>query len=234
MSHETLYNALYVLPKGELRTARLGCLRQKRRVRRPRARRPERRGQMHDMTSLPVRPPAVEARLLPGHWEGDRIKGTFNRSAVGARVERSSRLVLLARLENASAPAARDGFSRVLNGVPAAMRKTLTDDPGQAMSEHARLTAMTGVAVFFADPHRPWPRGSHENTNGRLREYRPKGAELSGYTPDDLNTMAWKLNHRPRKLHGFRTPLQVYNDLLTLAQMPDLSGPMVKTNLSRI
>ena len=210
-----------MLPKGALRTARLGCLRHKRRVRRPRARGPDRRGQIHDMTFWHGRPPAVAARLLPGHWEGDRIKGTFNRSAVGTRVERSSRWVLLARLENASAPAARDGFSRVLNGVPAAMRKTLTDDPGQAMSEQARLTAMTGVAVFFADPHRPWQRGRHENTNGLLREYRPKGTELSGYTQDDLNAMAWKLNHRPRKLHGFRTPRQVYNDLLTLAQRPD-------------
>ena len=173
------------------------------------------------MTSLHGRPPAVAARLLPGHWEGDRIKGTFNRSAVGTRVERSSRWVLLARLENASAPAARDGFSRVLNGVPAAMRKTLTDDPGQAMSEQARLTAMTGVAVFFADPHRPWQRGRHENTNGLLREYRPKGTELSGYTQDDLNAMAWKLNHRPRKVHGFRTPRQVDNDMLHMAQMSE-------------
>ena len=89
------------------------------------------------------------------------------------------------------------------------------------MARHEALARRGRIQGFFADPHRPWPRGSHENTNGRLREYRPKGAELSGYTPDDLNAMAWKLNHRSRKLHGFRTPLQVYNDLLTVAQMPD-------------
>jgi IS30 family transposase len=220
VSHETIYNALYVLPKGELRTELLKCLRQGRRVRRPRARGADRRGQIQDMTSVHVRPPEVEERLIPGHWEGDLIKGAFNRSAVGTLVERTSRLVRLVWVENASALATLEGFSRVLNGVPAPLRKTLTYDQGKEMSEHAQLTAMTGVAVFFADPHSPWQRGSNENTNGLLREYLPKGTDLSGYTQDDLNAIAWKLNNRPRKLHGFRTPLQVYNDLLTLAQMP--------------
>jgi IS30 family transposase len=221
VSHETIYNALYVLPKGELRAELLRCLRQGRRVRRPRARGQDRRGQIQDMTPLHVRPPEVEDRLIPGHWEGDLIKGAFNRSAVGTLVERSSRLVMLARMENASAPAALAGFSRVLNGVPESMRKTLTYDQGKEMSEHKRLTEMTGVAVFFADPHSPWQRGSNENTNGLLREYLPKGTDLSGHTQDELNVIAWKLNNRPRKMHGFRTPLQVYNDMLQLAQMPD-------------
>jgi IS30 family transposase len=221
VSHETIYNALYVMPKGELRTALLACLRQGRRVRRPRAHGEDRRGQIQNMTPLHVRPPEVEERLIPGHWEGDLIKGAFNRSAVGTLVERTSRLVLLVWVENASALATLEGFSRVLNGVPEPLRKTLTYDQGKEMSEHQRLTAMTGVAVFFADPHSPWQRGSNENTNGLLREYLPKGTDLSGHTQDDLNAIAWKLNNRPRKLHGFRTPLQVYNDLLTLAQMPD-------------
>jgi IS30 family transposase len=221
VSHETIYNALYVIPKGELRTELLSCLRQRRRVRRPRARGQDRRGQIQDMTPLHVRPPEVEDRLIPGHWEGDLIKGAFNRSAVGTLVERSSRLVLLACLDNASAPAALEGFSRVLNGVPEPMRKTLTYDQGKEMSEHKRLTEMTGVAVFFADPHSPWQRGSNENTNGLLREYLPKGTDLSGYTQDDLNAIAWKLNNRPRKIHGFRTPLQVYNEMLQMAQMSD-------------
>jgi IS30 family transposase len=221
VSHETIYTALYVMPKGELRTELLACLRQGRRVRRPRARGADRRGQIQNMTAVHVRPPAVEERLIPGHGEGDWIKGAFNRSAVGTLVERTSRLVRLVWVENGSALAALEGFSRVLNGVPEPLRKTLTYDQGKEMSEHARLTAMTGVAVFFADPHSPWQRGSNENTNGLLREYLPKGTELSGYTQDDLNAIAWKLNNRPRKMHGFRTPLQVYNDLLTLAQMPD-------------
>lgn len=221
VSHETIYNALYVLPRGELRAALLGCLRQGRSGRKPRSRGQDRRGQIADMTSLHVRPPEVEDRLIPGHWEGDLLKGAFNRSAVGTLVERSSRLVMLAQMEGATAAAALEGFSRVLNGVPAPMRKTLTYDQGKEMSEHKRLTERTGVAVFFADPHSPWQRGSNENTNGLLRPYLPKGQDLSGYSQDDLNAIAWKLNTRPRKLHGFRTPLQVYAELLAKAQAPD-------------
>jgi IS30 family transposase len=221
VSHETIYNALYVMPKGELRTDLLNCLRQQRRTRRPRARGADRRGQLQDMRSLHVRPPEVEDRLIPGHWEGDLIKGAFNRSAIGTLVERSSRLVMLVWVENASAMAALEGFSRVLNGVPEPMRKTLTYDQGKEMSAHRRLTEMTGVAVFFADPHSPWQRGSNENTNGLLREYLPKGTDLSGHTQDALNAIAWKLNNRPRKIHGFRTPLQVYHDRLQLAQRAD-------------
>jgi IS30 family transposase len=221
VSHETIYNALYVIPKGELRTDLLGCLRQRRRVRRSRARGVDRRGQIQDMTSLHVRPPEVEDRLIPGHWEGDLIKGAFNRSAVGTLVERTSRLVMLVWVENASALAALEGFTRVLNGIPEPMRKTLTYDQGKEMSEHKRLTEMTGVSVFFADPHSPWQRGSNENTNGLLREYLPKGTDLSGFTQDDLNAIAWKLNNRPRKIHGFRTPLQVYNEMLQMAQISE-------------
>jgi len=220
VSHETIYNALYVMPKGELRTELLGCLRQARRIRRPRARGEDRRGQIQDMVSLHVRPPEVEDRLIPGHWEGDLIKGAFNRSAVGTLVERTSRLVMLVRMENASAAAALEGFSRVLNGIPEPMRKTLTYDQGKEMSEHKQLTERTGVAVFFADPHSPWQRGSNENTNGLLRQYLPKGTDLSQFTQDDLNAIAWQMNNRPRKVHGFRTPLQVYNEMLQLAQMP--------------
>ena len=218
VSHEAIYNALYILPKGELRTELLSCLRQQRRIRRPRSRGQDRRGQIADMTPLHVRPPEVEDRLIPGHWEGDLIKGAFNRSAVGTLVERSSRLVLLVRMENASAMAALEGFSRVLNGVPKPMRKTLPYDQGKEMSEHQRLTEMTGVSVFFADPHSPWQRGSNENTNGLLREYLPKGTDLSVYTQEELNAIAWKLNNRPRKIHSFRTPLQVYDDLLRQEQ----------------
>ena len=220
VSHETIYNALYVMPKGELRTELLGCLRQARRIRRPRARGEDRRGQIQDMVSLHVRPPEVEDRLIPGHWEGDLIKGAFNRSAVGTLVERSSRLVMLVWMENASAAAALEGFSRILNGVPEPMRKSLTYDQGKEMSEHKQLSKRTGVAVFFADPPSPWQRGSNENTNGLLRQYLPKGTDLSGFTQDDLNAFAWQMNNRPRKIHGFRTPLQVYNEMLQLAQMP--------------
>lgn len=218
VSHETIYNALYVLPRGELRAELIGCLRQGRSTRRRRSRGTDRRGRIADMTSLHVRPPEIEDRLIPGHWEGDLIKGAFNRSAVGTLVERSSRLVVLAQVDDSSAMAALEGFSRVLNGIDASMRRSMTYDQGKEMSEHKALTERTGVTVFFADPHSPWQRGSNENTNGLLRQYLPKGTNLSGYSQDDLNAIAWKLNNRPRKVHGFRTPLQVYKEFLDKAK----------------
>lgn len=138
-------------------------------------------------------------------------KGAFNRSAVGTLVEYCSRLVMLAHLDKATAPAARrpGGLYRVLDGVPEAMRKTLPYDQGKAMREHQGFTEMTGVAGFFADPHSAWPRGSNANPNGRLREHRPQGTDRSGHSQDDLNVMARKRNNRPRKTHGCRTPPQV-------------------------
>ena len=135
-------------------------------------------------------------------------------------VERASRLMMLVQMENASATAALEGFSRVLNGMPEPMRKTLTYDQGNEISENRKLSEKTGVAVFFADPHSPWQRGSNENTKGLLRQHLPKGTDLAKFTQDDLNAIAWQMNNRPRKVHGFRTPLQVYNEMLQLAQMP--------------
>ena len=127
---------------------------------------------------------------------------------------------MLVQMENASATAALEGFSRVLNGMPEPMRKTLTCDQGKEISENRKLSEKTGVAVFFADPHSPWQRGSNENTKGLLRQHLPKGTDLAKFTQDDLNAIAWQMNNRPRKVHGFRTPLQVYNEMLQLAQMP--------------
>ena len=221
VSHEAIYNALYVMPRGELRAELIACLRQGRGGRRPRSRGEDRRGQIPDMTSLHARPNEIEDRLVPGHWEGDLIKGTANRSAVGTLVERSSRLLMLARMEGGTAQAALEGFTEALNRVHEPMRKTLTYDQGKEMSRHQALTERTGVKVYFADPHSPWQRGSNENTNGLLRQYLPKGTDLSGYTQDDLDAIAFKLNSRPRKIHGFRSPLEVYAELLIKAQQPD-------------
>jgi len=221
VSHESIYNALYVMPRGELRAELIACLRQGRSGRRPRARGEDRRGRIPDMTRLHARPDEIEDRLVPGHWEGDLIKGAANRSAVGTLVERSSRLVMLARMEGGTAQAALEGFTEALNRVHEPMRKTLTYDQGKEMSRHQALTERTGVKVYFADPHSPWQRGSNENTNGLLRQYLPKGADLSGYTQDDLDAIAFKLNSRPRKIHAFRSPLEVYAELLVKAQQPD-------------
>ena len=217
VSHETIYTALYVMPRGGLRKELIACLRHGRGGRRPRSRGQDRRGQIPDMLSLHVRPPEVEDRLVPGHWEGDLIKGARNQSSVGTLVERTSRLVLLARMTAATAEAALEGFTEILNRVHAPMRKTLTYDQGKEMSRHKDLTAATGVTVYFADPHSPWQRGSNENTNGLLRQYLPKGTDLSGLTRDELDAIAWKLNTRPRKIHGFRSPIEVYADHLTKA-----------------
>ena len=212
VSHETIYTAIYVMPRGALRSDLISLLRQGHAKRRPRARGQDRRGQIPDMVSVHVRPPEIEDRLIPGHWEGDLIKGARNQSSVGTLVERSSRLVLLARMDGATADTAFAGFTSSLNRVHGSMRKTLTYDQGKEMSRHKDLTAATGVTVYFADPHSPWQRGSNENTNGLLRQYLPKGADLSDLTQDDLDAIAWKLNTRPRKIHGFRMPIEVYAD----------------------
>ena len=166
------------------------------------------------MTSLHVRPPEVEDRLVPDHWEGDLIKGARNQSSVGTLVERTSRLVLLARMPDATAEGALAGFTSALNRVHGSMRKTLTYDQGKEMARHNELAAATGVAVYFAGPHSPWQRGSNENTNGLLRQYLPKGTDLSTLSQDDLDEISMRLNTRPRKIHGFRTPIDVYTDHL--------------------
>lgn len=213
--HETIYSAIYVMPRGDLRTDLISLLRQGHAKRRPRARGQDRRGQIADMVSLHVRPPEIEDRLIPGHWEGDLIKGALNRSCVGTLVERTSRLVLLAKVEGGgTADAALAGFSGILNRVHEPMRKTLTYDQGKEMSRHKDLTAATGVAVYFADPHSPWQRGSNENTNGLLRQYFPKGSDVSGYSQAHLNKVALQLNQRPRQTLGFDTPANVLHTLV--------------------
>jgi IS30 family transposase len=213
LSSETIYVGLYVLPRGALRSELLAALRQARKARRPRARGTDRRGQIPNMTPIVERPAEVATRTVPGHWEGDLIKGARNGSAVGTLVERTTRLVLLARMEGTDATSARLGFTKKLRHVPAPLRKTLTYDRGKEMAEHARLAERLNIRVFFADPYSPWQRGTNENTNGLLRQYLPKGTDLSGYTQRELNAIAHRLNTRPRKCLNFATPLEVYAHL---------------------
>ena len=205
LSAETIYVGLYVLPRGALRQAR--------KARRPLARGTDRRGQIPHMTPIAERPAEVATRTVPGHWEGDLIKGARNGSAVGTLVERMLRLVLLARMEGTDATSARQGFTKKLRHVPALLRKTLTYDRGTEMAEHAYLAERLNIRVFFADPYSPWQRGTNENTNGLLRPYVPKGTDLSGYTQRELNAIAHRLNTRPRKCLDFATPLEVYAQL---------------------
>lgn len=213
LSTETIYAALYVLPRGALRSELLAALRQSRKTRRPRARGTDRRGQLPNITPIADRPAEVSRRQVPGHWEGDLLKGARNGSAIGTLVERTTRLVLLARMDGTDAWSAYQGFTKKLRQIPAALRKTLTYDRGKEMAEHERLAQRLAIRVFFADPHAPWQRGSNENTNGLLRQYLPKGTDLSGYTQRELNAIAHRLNTRPRKCLDFATPLEVYAQL---------------------
>ena len=210
LSPGTIYAGLDVLPRGTLRHDLLAALRQARKPRRPRARGTDRRGQIPHMRLIAERPSDVTTRTVPGHWEGDLIKGARHGSAVGTRVERTARLVILARLEGTDAQSACAGCTKQFRHIPAALRKTLTADRGKAMTNHAQLAQRRRLQVFFADPHSPWQRGSNENTTGLLRQSRPKGTDLSGYTQRELNTIAHRLNTRPRKCLEWATPLEVF------------------------
>jgi IS30 family transposase len=217
VSHETIYNCIYAQPVGELGRELVACLRQARNKRLPRSKGEDRRGQIPDMRSIHVRPPEVDNRQFPGHWEGDLIKGANNASAVGTLVERTSRLLLLVKLPHpkpASAANVLQAFSDKLLSIAEPMRQTLTYDQGREMALHKQLTAATKVAVYFCDPHSPWQRGSNENTNGLVRQYLPKGADLSIYSQEQLDAIADEINNRPRKGLGVRSPLAVYRQLL--------------------
>jgi IS30 family transposase len=218
VSHETIYTAIYAQPRGELRRQLISCLRQGQSTRLPRSRGSDRRGQIPEMVSIHVRPPEVDDRVMPGHWEGDFIKGAGNKSSVGVLVERTSRLVLLARMADATAESALAGFTFKLNSIAAPMRQSLTYDQGREMSRHRELAAATGVRVYFCDPHSPWQRAGCENTNGLLRQYLPKGTDLSVYTQEELDAIADSLNNRPRQTLGWDTPLQVFARMLVQAQ----------------
>ena len=214
VSHETIYTAIYAQARGELRRQLIACLRHGHSKRMPRSRGTDRRGQIPEMISIHVRPPEIEDRLMPGHWEGDLIKGAGNKSAVGVLVERSSRLLLLVQMPDATAASALAGFTAKLRSIAAPLRQSMTYDQGREMTRHAELTSKTGVRVYFCDPHSPWQRGTCENTNGLLRQYLPKGTDLSVYSQADLDAIADSLNGRPRATHGFRSPLEVFAQML--------------------
>lgn len=218
VSHETIYTAIYAQPRGELRRQLIACLRQGKSTRMRRSRGTDRRGQIPEMVSIHLRPPEVNDRVMPGHWEGDFIKGAHNKSSVGVLVERTSRVVVLAKMADATAESALAGFTFKLNSIAAPLRKSLTYDQGREMALHRELAAATGVRVYFCDPHSPWQRAGCENTNGLLRQYLPKGTDLSIYTQEELDAIADSLNNRPRQTLGWDTPLQVFARTLASAQ----------------
>lgn len=212
VSHETIYCAIYAQPRGTLRTELITLLRKSHAGRLPRAR-GSKRTTLPNMTSIDLRPPEVAARIVPGHWEGDLIKGARNASAVGTLVERSSRYVMLVKLDGFGSAPVLEGFTKRLRRVPTSLRKTLTYDQGSEMAQHETLAKRLHMDVFFCDPHSPWQRGSNENANGLIREYLPKGMDLSTVTQAELTAIERSLNNRPRAILDFATPQEVFDQL---------------------
>jgi transposase, IS30 family len=215
VSHESIYTAIYAHPRGELRRQLIALLRQGKSSRRPRSGGSDRRGVIPEMVSIHLRAPEVNDRLLPGHWEGDLIKGAANKSAVGVLVERTTRLVLLCKMPDASAHSALAAFTEKLNAIASPMRQTLTYDQGREMACHRELAQATGMRVYFCDPHSPWQKGSCENTNGLLRQFLPKGTDLSVHDQDALDSIADLLNNRPRQTLDWRSPYQAFKQFMT-------------------
>ena len=241
ISHEAIYQALYVQSRGALKRELVACLRTGRALRVPRARS---RHQVWAHVTADVviseRPAEVEDRAVPGHWEGDLIIG-LERSAIGTLVERTSRFTVLVHLPR------EDGFGvipRTKNGpalagygavtmkkalmasmssLPEQLRRSLTWDRGKELSQHVAFTVESGIAVYFADPHSPWQRGTNENTNGVLRQYFPKGTDLSRWNAEEIEAVAVAVNNRPRETLDWRTPAEVFNDLLVSAQQPSVA-----------
>ena len=214
VSHETIYTAIYAHPKGELRKDLIACLRQGRSGRKPRSAGEDRRGRIPEMVSIHLRPPEVTDRVMPGHGEGDLIRGAANKSAIGVLVERTTRLVLLSKMPDASAESALAAFTFKLNQIAEPMRQTLTYDQGREMVRHRDLARATNMRVYFCDPHSPWQRGTCENTNGLLRQMLPKGTDLSVHDQVALDSIADLLNNRPRQTLNWRSPIQAFRDLI--------------------
>jgi len=242
ISHEAIYQALYIQGRGALRRELTACLRTGRALRVPRERT---RGRGKSFVTPEVliseRPATVEDRAVPGHWEGDLIVG-LGSSAIGTLVERTTRFTMLLHLPplpghghqprdkhgpalaGHGAEAVRDAIARAMASLPEELRRSLTWDQGAEMSQHAQLTIDTGLEVYFCDPRSPWQRGTNENTNGLLRQYFPKGTDLSTHRASDLDAVALALNTRPRKTLGWRTPAEALNELLRSAERSHISA----------
>jgi IS30 family transposase len=243
ISHEAIYQALFVQGRGALRRELTACLRTGRTLRMPRAR-TRRRGKafLSPEVMISQRPAEAADRAVPGHWEGDLILG-LDSSAIGTLVERTTRFTLLlhlprmtghgqeARVKNGpalaghGAEAVRDAITRTITALPEQLRRSLTWDQGAEMAQHARLKIASGVQVYFCDPHSPWQRATNENTNGLLRQYFPKGTDLSGHGADEIAAVAAALNARPRKTLNWRTPAEVLDELLR----PTIEQPIATT-----
>jgi IS30 family transposase len=236
ISHEAIYQALYIQSRGALKRELVACLRTGRALRVPRSRARQRpQGHVTPEVMISERPAEVDDRAVPGHWEGDLIIGT-DRSAIGTLVERTTRFTMLIHLPRMDgygveprvkngpalagygAEAMRDALAEQMTGLPEQLRRSLTWDRGKELAQHAQLKIDTGISVYFADPHSPWQRGTNENTNGLLRQYFPKGTDLSRWTTEEIEAVAATLNGRPRKTLNWKTPAEALDEQLISLQ----------------
>jgi IS30 family transposase len=236
ISQEAIYQALYVQGRGALQRELVACLRTWRALRVPRARAPQKAwAHVTEEVLLSARPAEAEDRAVPGHWEGDLIIG-LQRSAIGTLVERTTRFTMLVHLPREQgygivprtkngpalagygAIAMKNALAATMTELPEQLRRSLTWDRGKELSAHAAFRVATGIPVFFADPHSPWQRGTNENTNGLLRQYFPKGTDLSRWSAEEIQAVATPLNHRPRKTLSWRTPAEALDEHLRSLQ----------------
>jgi IS30 family transposase len=218
VSHETIYQSIYVQGRGALRRELAACLRTGRALRKPRRKTGERRGKIPGMVMISERPGEAADRAVPGHWEGDLITGAGNRSAIGTLAERTTRFVMLLHLPDGHGPVpVAAAMTQALGGLPDAIRRSLTWDQGMEMASHAQIAVSADLDIYFCDPHSPWQRGSNENANGLLRQYFPKGTNLGVHSREHLQAVADELNSRPRKTLGWKTPAQALDEVLARA-----------------
>jgi len=212
VSHETIYRSLFVQARGVLKKELVQHLRSKRTIRRSKqaSQKGDGRGQIKDIISIRERPASVEDRAVPGHWEGDLLSGSKN-SYIATLVERHTRYVMLAKVANKDTQTVVSALIRQAKGLPSELYKSLTWDRGKELADHRRFSLATDIDVYFCDPQSPWQRGSNENTNGLLRQYFPKGTDLSVHSQAHLNKVARQLNERPRKTLEFETPAERFN-----------------------
>jgi IS30 family transposase len=215
VSHETIYRSLYIQARGALKKELSAHLRRTRVMRRSRhhTQKADNHGRIIDTVSISERPATVEDRAVPGHWEGDLMFGDRN-SQIATLVERHSRYVMLIKVASKDSKTVIDALISNARQLPQELYQSLTWDRGKEMADHKRFTLATDISVYFCDPHSPWQRGSNENTNGLLRQYFPKGIDISGYSQAELNAVARKLNERPRKTLDYETPAQRYNQFV--------------------
>lgn len=215
VSHETIYRSLYIQARGVLKKELMQHLRSKRIMRHSRNATSQPRGQIKDAISIRERPPEAEDRAIPGHWEGDLITGAKN-SHIATLVERHSRFTVLVQVDGKDTTSVIAGLVREAQRLPTALRGSLTWDRGTELAAHKDFTVATDIQVYFCDPQSPWQRGTNENTNRLLRQYYPKGMDLSTFTQEDLDQIATRLNQRPRKTLGYKTPAEVLSTTVAL------------------